>query len=229
MDPQRRATRPGLVIRGTFSPARAWRHAAGVHLAQTLGRKERLLRCATTLNTNTTEITLRRAAAADALCLGVLATQVFLDTYALTGVTETVASEVRKAFSTEAFIKVLAASSTFITVAVQDSALVGFAQSTIGTAQSLAPNGMPAELDKLYVQKPFTNRGVGSRLLQSHEELAARHGVEVLWLSPWVGNHRALRFYAKHEYEDYGLVFFYMGPDNIENRVYAKRLPAIAA
>ena len=181
------------------------------------------------MHTNTTEVTLRPAVAADALCLGVLATQVFLDTYALTGVTEAVASEVRKAFSTEAFTKVLAATSTFITVAVQDGALVGFAQSTIGTAQSLAPHGMPAELDKLYVQEPFTNHGVGSRLLKNHEALAARRGAEVLWLSPWVGNHRALRFYTKHEYEDYGLVFFHMGPHKVENRVYAKRLPAIAA
>ena len=57
-----------------------------------------------------------------------------------------------------------------------------------------------------------------------------RHrGAAVLWLTPWLGNHRALWFYAKHEYEDYGLVFFHMGKKKVENRVYAKRLSRIAA
>ena len=187
------------------------------------------LRIATAVNTIKSEITLRAASHGDELCLSVLAMQVFLDTYASAGITQTVANEVRRAFNTEAFAKILTASRTFITVAVREDALVGFAQTTVGTTQSLAPSGIPAELDRLYVQEPYTNFGIGSRLLHSHEALAARRGAEVLWLSPWVGNHRALRFYAKHQYEDYGLVFFHMGEHKVENRVYAKRLPRIAA
>ena len=132
-----------------------------------------------------------------------LATQVFLDTYAFTGITEEVANEVREALSTATFAKILDKPSTFITVAVHGVAIVGFAQTTIGTPQPFAPDGEPAELDRLYVQEPFTGHGIGSRLLLSHEALAARQGSAVLWLSPWVGNQRALRFYAKHEYEDY--------------------------
>lgn len=149
------------------------------------------------MNNRDFEIALRPATAADALRLGVLATQVFLDTYAFTGITEDVATEVRETFSTETFDRILSTASTFITVAVQDGALVGFSQTTVGTGQSLAPQGKQAELDRLYVQEPFTNRGVGSRLLRAHEALAAKHGATVLWLSPWVGNDRALRFYAK--------------------------------
>jgi len=34
---ERQATRPGLAVRGTFSPARAWRPAAVARLARTLG------------------------------------------------------------------------------------------------------------------------------------------------------------------------------------------------
>ena len=180
------------------------------------------------MSTKPTANALRPATEADALCLGVLATQVFLDTYAFAGITEAVANEVRASFSTAAFSQILAQASTFITVAVQEGALVGFAQTTIGTEQPFAPGGKPAELDRLDVQEPFTNHGIGSRLLLAHEALAAKHGASVLWLAPWVGNHRAIRFYAKHEYEDCGLVFFHMGPHKIENRVYAKRLPIAA-
>ena len=117
---------------------------------------------------------------------------------------------------------------SFITVAVRGGALVGFSQITIGTQQSLAPSSSQAELERLYVQEAFTGRGVGACLLREHEALAANHGATVFWLSPWVGNHRALRFYANHQYEDYGLVFFHMGQHKIENRVYAKHLPIAA-
>jgi ribosomal protein S18 acetylase RimI-like enzyme len=181
------------------------------------------------MNTEDSEISLRAAADADALRLGVLATQVFLDTYAFAGITEEVANEVREAFSTEAFSALLKRKSTFITVAVRGNSLIGFSQTTIGAAQSLAPAGVQAELERLYVQEPFTRGGIGSLLLQNLENLAATHGATVLWLSPWVGNLRALRFYAKHGYKDFGLVFFHMGQQRIENRVYAKLLLNIAA
>ncbi len=156
-------------------------------------------------------IALRTATSADALRLGVLATQVFLDTYATDGITDAVAHEVRTAFSTEAFAALLARPGTTITVAVLADALVGFAQTTLGTAQALAPAGAPAELDRLYVQEPYTGCGLGSRLLRSQEAFAAAHGAAVLWLSPWVGNHRALRFYARHGYADHGRVDFSAG------------------
>lgn len=169
-------------------------------------------------------VTLRSATIDDALCLGVLATQVFLDTYAHAGISATLADEVRSAFSTVAFSALIGQPNTFITVAECDGALIGFAQTTLGTAQALVPCPSCAELDRLYVQEPFTRRSVGSRLLREHEALAAGRGAQMLWLSPWVGNHRALRFYAQHGYTDHGLVYFHMGPERIENRVYAKHL-----
>ena len=125
------------------------------------------------MNTKEPEISLRLATEADSLCFSVLATQVFLDTYAFTGITETVANEVRESFSTEAFARIIDGTPTFITVAVHENALVGFSQTTIGTVQSLGPSGRPAEIDRLYVQEPFTNHGIGSRLLQSHGAIAA--------------------------------------------------------
>ena len=106
------------------------------------------------MNTKEPETSLRLATEADSLCFAVLLTQVFLDTCAFTGITETVANdEVREAFSTEAFARILDGISTFVTVAVHENALVGFSRITIGTVQSIAPSGWPAEIDLLYVQE----------------------------------------------------------------------------
>ena len=60
-----------------------------------------------TVNTNKGDLFLRAANDGDALRLAVLATQVFLDTYAFAGITEEVANEVSDAFNPKAFAKLL--------------------------------------------------------------------------------------------------------------------------
>jgi GNAT superfamily N-acetyltransferase len=173
-------------------------------------------------------ISLRSATQADALRLSLLATQVFLDTYAYDGITDEISTKVAHDFSIGAFLKILATPETFITMAIHEGALVGFAQTTVGRAQALIPKGMPAELDRLYVQEPFTKNGVGSALLASHEVQAAGKGAEVLWLTTWIENHRARKFYPMRDYQDYGATFFSLGSYKVENRVFAKVLQVAA-
>ena len=172
----------------------------------------------------TAELCLRAARAGDALCLGVLATQVFLDTYATGGIRPAVAREVLAAFSTEAMAQAIAQGSQRIVVAEIDDHLVGFSQLTLDASQPLAPPGRAAELFRLYVQEPFTSRGIGSRLLHEAEANAASHGATVLWLTPWVHNTRALRFYAHHGYADHGPTLFHIEGETHENRVFARMI-----
>ena len=167
-------------------------------------------------------IALRPAVPDDALCLSVLAMQVFLDTYCPEGIRPTVAREVLASYSQAAFARALADADTRITVAERAGHLVGFAQLTLGAAQPLAPAGPPAELLRLYVQEPFTGRQLGTALLQAAEQLARSAGASVLWLTPWVHNHRAIAFYRRRGYADHGLAWFEFEGERHENRVFAR-------
>jgi hypothetical protein len=60
---------------------------------------------------------LRRAGAEDALCLSVLAMQVFLDTYATEGIRAEIAREVVSSYSEASFNKALQDEGTYIEVA----------------------------------------------------------------------------------------------------------------
>lgn len=173
-------------------------------------------------------ILLRPGTRDDALCLGVLGTQVFLDTYCPQGIRAGVAREVLAAFSTDAMLALLERPATRFVVAEADRHLVGFAQLTLGTAQPLVHAERPAELDRLYVQEPFTGRGLGSALIAAAERLAAAAGADVMWLSPWVHNHRALRFYARRGYADLGSTWYTFEDERHENRVLARRLVAVS-
>lgn len=168
---------------------------------------------------------MRLAVASDALRLGVLATQVFLDTYATEGISTAIAREVQASFSTAAMQSIIDNASSHLCVAERAGHLIGFAQTTVGTAQALVQAALPAELDRLYVQEPYTRSGVGSALLREAERCALQGGCGALWLSPWVHNHRALKFYAHHGYRKLGITVFMMNAEAIDNFVLAKVLP----
>ena len=172
--------------------------------------------------------TLRPAHADDALCLSVLAMQVFLDTYASTGIRPALAREALSTYSEAAFRQALADPGTRLCVAEANAHLIGFAQLTLDTRQALLRGAAQAELLRLYVQEPFTRQGVGRRLLAQAETLARAAGAEQLWLTPWVHNRRALAFYAACGYQDHGLTQFQFEGESHDNRVLAKALGAAA-
>ena len=168
--------------------------------------------------------TLRPAEPGDALCLGVLAMQVFLDTYAADGIRPAIAREALASYAPAVYQQLLQAPSVSILVAERQGHLVGFAQVTLGTRHPLVQATVPAELDRLYVQGPFTGQGLGRTLLHAAERDAARRGASLLWLTPWVHNARALHFYAREGYVDVGPTWFEFDAERHENRVLMRPL-----
>jgi GNAT superfamily N-acetyltransferase len=167
----------------------------------------------------------RTAVAADALCLSVLATQVFLDTYATQGIRPAIAREVRQCLSEEAFAEILSHPRCPILVAEIADHLVGFAQLTHDrTHERLPPEAPAAELNRLYVQRPFLGKGLGKELLTRAESLARAEGAELLWLTAWTGNAHALRFYEGQGYQDVGTSVYAFEGDHYETHVFVKEL-----
>ena len=82
-------------------------------------------------------IAFRLAVAADALCLGVLSTQVFLDTYATQGIRAAVAREVLALHSVAAYDALLADPGVTLLVAECAGHLVGFSQVADGVGHAL--------------------------------------------------------------------------------------------
>jgi GNAT superfamily N-acetyltransferase len=173
-------------------------------------------------------ITFRLARADDALCLGVLSTQVFLDTYAPQGIRPAVAREALALHSVAVYEALLADPAVTILVAECDGHLVGFSQVSNGVGHALAKEAAASELDRLYVQEPFTARGVGRDLLRQAEKAAAARGADTLWLTAWVGNARALRFYPRCGYEDLGETVYTIEGESFPNRLFAKRVRHVA-
>jgi len=172
------------------------------------------------------EVTIRRARPTDALCVALLGTQVFLDTYATDGMRPSLAREAHETLSPRVMEALLAEPSSTILVAETNRHLVAFAHVSAQVGHELVPFASPAELKRLYVQERFTGRGLGKALLRRAEEIACAYGAAGMWLAAWSGNARALGFYASQGYAELGATPFTVQGEHYENKVFAKYLQA---
>jgi len=178
--------------------------------------------------TNAAPITFRPARPDDALCLGVLSTQVFLHTYTKHGIRPALAREVLANHSVACYEGLLADPDRTILVAECAGHMV--ALSLVDNAARLEGRSdvVAAKLEHLYVQEPFTGRGIGRDLLRHAEKAAAARGAEMLWLTAWVGNSRALSFYPRCGYDDLGEVLYTFEGESHPNRLFGKRVRHVA-
>ena len=190
----------------------------------------RQLRRATTSfrMTNAHPITIRSAQADDALCLGVLSTQVFLHTYTTHGIRPALAREALANHSVARYEALLADPDKTILVAECAGHMVALSLVDNAARLETQPELAAAKLEHLYVQEPFTGRGVGRDLLRHAEKAAAARGAEMLWLTSWVGNARALSFYPRCGYEDLGETMFTFEGESHPNRLFGKRVRHVA-
>lgn len=165
-------------------------------------------------------LTIRNAELADVSNLAALSIQVWLDTYADSGIRPALSDYVLDTFTREHFRDAITDPIQRIRVAYVDGHLVGYARLLLNRAcpDDVRPT---TELSTLYVQEPFTHRGIGSALL--HDALAvatALSGKASLWLDVYHGNHRAIAFYRKHGLVQRGSTYFEFAGERHENFVF---------
>lgn len=154
----------------------------------------------------------------DADRLAVLATQVWLHTYATDGVTNEIAQYLLSELTVEKFSASLVEPQTSLLVAEYGECLVGFAAVKFGAACPSVTESV-VELQTLYVQEHFIGQGIGKSLLQAAEAGARERSASPLWLTVNAKNDRAITFYARQGYSKIGTTYFVLGEGRHENHV----------
>jgi diamine N-acetyltransferase len=101
--------------------------------------------------------------------------------------------------------------------------LAGYAK--IGPLTLPAETDRPAhELRQLYMDERAKGSGAAQALLDWAGDEARARGAKELWLSVYVDNHRAKRFYERNGFEDRGRYLFLVGNHEDEDRLMRKPL-----
>ncbi|HEY0043910.1 MAG TPA: GNAT family N-acetyltransferase [Allosphingosinicella sp.] len=80
-------------------------------------------------------------------------------------------------------------------------------------------NGPAAELSQFYLLKPWHGSGIAQELMAWTLAEARRRGAEELFLSVYVDNHRARRFYERYGFQFVGPYAFMVGTQADEDHV----------
>jgi len=165
---------------------------------------------------------IRSGRSEDASLLAVLATQVWLHTYATDGINGDIAQYVLSELTPERYLVILSEPATHLFVAEHNECLVGLAVVKFG-AQCPTGARSAVELQTLYVQEHFIGRGVGKALLQAAETKAREQSGSALWLTVNAKNARAIAFYEHQGYSKIGTTYFVLGEGRYENHVLIGR------
>lgn len=161
---------------------------------------------------------IRRGKPEDASRLAVLATQVWLHTYATDGITADIADYVLSELSHEKYRALLNDLACQVFVATSRESLVGFAVVKFGTPCT-DDSASSVELQTLYVQEHFEGCGAGGLLLRAAEVEARQRSNCALWLTVNAKNARAVGFYSHQGYTKIGTAYFVLGEGRHENHV----------
>ena len=164
------------------------------------------------------DLSIRPARPDDASRLAVLATQVWLHTYATNGITTDIAEYVLGELTPDKYRQILNDPTSEILVAECGKHLVGLAVVKFDTACP-AGNFSSVELQTLYVQAHFVGRGAGKSLLGAAQDLTWQRAHAVLWLTVNAQNARAIAFYTHQGYTKVGSTHFVLGDGRYENHV----------
>jgi diamine N-acetyltransferase len=160
----------------------------------------------------------------DAACIAVLATQVWLHTYATKGISAEISHYTRNQLIPETYLSLLNDPLARLWVAELDGYLIGFMVVKFGVPCPVRSSAS-AELQTLYVQEHFVGQGVGRQLLWVAEEMARSQSDMPLWLTVNAENVRAVGFYEHHGYTQQGTSDFILGHQRHKNDVFIGHLP----
>jgi ribosomal protein S18 acetylase RimI-like enzyme len=168
---------------------------------------------------------IRNARDSDAARIAVLATQVWLHTYATEGISAGIAEYTRSELTPDKYLAIQNDALAHIWVAERGAHLIGFAVLNMGVPCPTSASTL-AELQTLYVQAHFVGKDVGRQLLSVAEKRAFDLAGMPLWLTVNAQNAQAIGFYMHQGYTKQGTIDFVLGNQRHENQVLIGRTPA---
>ena len=169
------------------------------------------------------EITYGKAKLTDSLRISVLLKTVYIQTYAVEGVTFEFSNFITKRFSLEHIESIIKENPLRLLIAYMNENPIGVVEIIYNSICPIRKIPIP-ELSKLYVLERFYGKGIGLGLLTLAENQLMEDGYTELNLEVWKQNERAIVFYKKQGFVSIGNVDFPMEFNTYENFVMNKKL-----
>lgn len=101
---------------------------------------------------------------------------------------------------------------------------VGYAKLIVNTVQESIASQNNCRLERIFILNDFIPLKIGHQLLTFVEEKAKALQLDTIWLSVYIKNKRAIRFYERNEFKNVGDLNFIVNGKNYENIIFSKKI-----
>jgi ribosomal protein S18 acetylase RimI-like enzyme len=159
-------------------------------------------------------ISIRVAGKEDALLIATLSRRTFYDTFAEYNTAENMDLFLDVQFTHEQLMEEVGAPRNTFLLAYLDDSPAGYARLYDGSELPRELAGTSAiEISRIYCDLPAIGKGVGKALMDACLDIGRQKGKEWIWLCVWEHNRRAIDFYSKIGFTQFGQHIFILGQD----------------
>lgn len=105
-----------------------------------------------------------------------------------------------------------------------DDLPVGYAKLVVNASNENVTSQHKCQLERIFILSDFIPLKIGQQLLNFVEEQAKKLQLDTIWLTVYIKNKRAIRFYEKNEFKDVGKINFFVNGKKYENIVFSKKI-----
>jgi len=164
-----------------------------------------------------------RAKIQDLSALQLISRTTFSETFAEGNTDENLKHYLEFGFSTEKLTAELNNSESEFYLALIESHVIGYLKVNFGEAQSEAQDPDALEIERIYVLQEYQGKRLGLTLIEKALAIAHKRKSPYLWLGVWEKNPRAIQFYQKLGFVEFGQHIFQFG-DEAQTDILMKKV-----
>ena len=105
-----------------------------------------------------------------------------------------------------------------------DGLPVGYAKLVVNAVQESVASQNNCRLERIFIQNEFIPLKIGQQLLTFVEEKAKALQLDTMWLSVYIKNNRAIRFYERNKFKNVGDLNFLVNGKSYKNIIFSKNI-----
>ncbi len=105
-----------------------------------------------------------------------------------------------------------------------DDLPVGYAKLVVNASNENITSQNSCQLERIFILNDFIPLKIGQQLLNFVEEQVKKIKLDTMWLTVYIKNNRAIRFYERNEFKNVGELNFIVNGKGYENIIFSKKI-----
>lgn len=161
----------------------------------------------------TAPLVIKKAILQDVDTLQQISKRTFYETFSADNTEEDMSKYLNEAFSLSKLTAELSDDNSEFFLALLGENVIGYLKLNYGPSQTELKDERAVEIERIYILKEYHGKNIGQLLLDKAIEMAKQKKADYVWLGVWEKNLRAINFYKKNGFVEFGQHIFKLGND----------------